>query len=335
MPRIRVARLQQREEDRLVRLRARVRLHVGVARRRTAASRRSMARARPRRRTRSRRSSACPGSPRRTCWCRRSPGLPARRARRCSRRRSARPAGAGAGLRCGWRARHPGRRRPALREGVHVASRSGRPGVGAALRRDDTQAVRPRSTFDQAPDVGGERAPDGEGKRSSASSGEDDLSVPVENGADAVADLHPLEVERAPVASRSSTAGPSSAMGELAGRRPRRPERQALPRGRRASPSRAAPSASGASTSHSSGPRQSALRSSATARVPIRQRQSRGRARPMAASRSARRSAIAAGRGQLGQRRAGGEPAHAHGRSCALHRRRSGASFGVVEDRAP
>ena len=68
-----VARLQQREVDRHVRLRAGVRLHVGVLGAEQLLGARDGAATRRRRRTRSRRSSACPDSLRRTCWSAPSP----------------------------------------------------------------------------------------------------------------------------------------------------------------------------------------------------------------------------------------------------------------------
>ena len=64
-----VARLQQREVDRHVGLRAASAAARWRARRRTAPWRARWPATRRRRRTRSRRSSACPGSPRRTCSC--------------------------------------------------------------------------------------------------------------------------------------------------------------------------------------------------------------------------------------------------------------------------
>ena len=64
----RVAGLEDRDVHRLVRLRARVRLHVGLRRAEQLLRALDGERARPCRRTRSRRSSACRDSPRRTCW---------------------------------------------------------------------------------------------------------------------------------------------------------------------------------------------------------------------------------------------------------------------------
>ena len=80
----------QREVHGGIGLRARMRLHVGVSRRRTAAWRDRWRAARRCRRTRSRRSSACPDSLPRTCWSAPSPAPPARAGWRSSRRRSAR-----------------------------------------------------------------------------------------------------------------------------------------------------------------------------------------------------------------------------------------------------
>ena len=69
----RVARLERGEVDGHVRLRARVRLHVGVVGPEELLRARRSRATRPRPRTRSRRSSACPGSPRRTCSSARVP----------------------------------------------------------------------------------------------------------------------------------------------------------------------------------------------------------------------------------------------------------------------
>ena len=90
-----VARLQQRQIDGAVGLRAGMRLHVGEGAAEQLLRPLDRERPRRRRRTRSRRSSACRDSPRRTCWSAPSPAPRARRARRCSPRRSARcgPAG--------------------------------------------------------------------------------------------------------------------------------------------------------------------------------------------------------------------------------------------------
>ena len=96
-----VAGLEQRQHDRLVGLRAGVRLHVGEGAVRTASWPGRSPGSRPRRRTRSRRSSDGPDSPRRTCWSAPSPAPRAPRGRRCSRWRSARSDSAGGPARRG------------------------------------------------------------------------------------------------------------------------------------------------------------------------------------------------------------------------------------------
>ncbi len=77
----RVAGLQHRHEDRHVRLRAGVRLHVGVFCAEDLLDALDRERSRRRRPTRIRRSSVCRDSPRHTCWSSRRPSL---RERPCS-----------------------------------------------------------------------------------------------------------------------------------------------------------------------------------------------------------------------------------------------------------
>ena len=125
MPRMVSPGLQQRQEHRLVGLRARVRLHVGeraVEQLLGAVDRQLLGHVDV---ARSRRSSAGRDSPRRICWSAPSPAPPARRPRRCSRWRSARCRPAGAPVRRRSRRRVPGRSR-----------RAGRRRSAAGWRRD-------------------------------------------------------------------------------------------------------------------------------------------------------------------------------------------------------
>ena len=121
----RVARLQQGQEHRLVRLRAGMRLHVGERAGEQPLRPVDRQLSRPHRHTRSRRSSAGPGSPRRICWSAPSPAPPARRRRRRSRWRSARCRPAGGSVR---------RRVP--RPAPDRSRRAGRRRTAAGWRRD-------------------------------------------------------------------------------------------------------------------------------------------------------------------------------------------------------